>query len=181
MFTKSTWHTVNGNREASVGQLYQVFYYSKNLIGIQSSYMPSDFNVAFVIYGFVCCSSPWVPHVLYLKPGKRSVLGSLSTLLRWHLSFSLLSAHFSFTLNDRNAGKLVSGPPEAVCSAVTLCQPHLFMRSVCLSAQFQEKSLGTVNAVLEKSCPCKDIVFLSARKIKVNAVHGVKKNIYICT
>lgn len=36
-----------------------------------------------------------------------------------------------------------------------------------------------VNAVLEKSCPCKDIVCLSASKIKVNAVREGKKNIYI--
>lgn len=103
---------------------------------------------------------------------------SLNSAKMTCLFFSLLSAHFSFTLNDRNAGKRASGPPEAVCSAVTLCQPHLSMRSVCLSAQFQEESLGTVNAVLEKSCPCKDIVCLSASKIKVNAVRG-GKNIYI--
>lgn len=104
---------------------------------------------------------------------------SLNSAKMTCLFFSLLSAHFSFTLNDRNAGKRASGPPEAVCSAVTLCQPHLSMRSVCLSAQFQEESLGMVNAVLEKSCPCKDIVCLSASKIKVNAVREGKKNIYI--
>lgn len=106
---------------------------------------------------------------------------SLNSAKMTCLFFSLLSAHFSFTLNDRNAGKRASGPPEAVCSAVTLCQPHLSMRSVCLSAQFQEESLGMVNAVLEKSCPCKDIVCLSASKIKkwMQCV-GVKK-IYILT
>lgn len=77
----------------------------------------------------------------------------------------LLSAHFSFTY----MGKLASGPPGAVCYVMTFCQPHLCIRSVCLSAQFQ----GKVWTQWKRAALVK--ILCSAIKLKANAGLGKKK------
>lgn len=78
----------------------------------------------------------------------------------------LLSAHFSFMYN-RSMGKLASGPPGAVCYVMTFCQPHLCIRSVCLSAQFQ----GKVWTQWKRAAIVK--ILCSAIKVKANA--GLEK------